>query len=150
MLFNVLCCIRVCNVDCIVLQGCSWCCGKKSDYHPVVCCAFTDRTRHATNPQHLGHGSEGWEVSSRVANSDYYFWIPICICCHLSPGSNLRLAAFILLPQIFLFSHIIRNKFADNHICKMCLILSNLVTGFALLYKCAIQCSEITMKWKLK
>ena len=25
---------------------------NKSDYHPIVCCASTDLTRHATNPQH--------------------------------------------------------------------------------------------------
>ena len=40
--------------------------------------------------QHLYIETVGWEVSSRVANSDYYFLVPICICCHLSLGSNLR------------------------------------------------------------
>ena len=97
----------------------------------------------------LGHEPEGWRVSSRVANSDYYFWVPICICCSLSLGSNLRQVAFILLPQIFYF-HISLEISLRIFICKACAILSNLVTGYTLSYKCPIQCSEITIKWKLK
>ena len=75
---------------------------------------------------YLGLGPVGWEVSSRVAHSQFfYFWVPIYISCHLSPGVNLRYVAFILLPRsLWIIT------------CKVCLMLHN----------CAIRCSEITIK----
>ena len=36
-----------------------------------------------------------------MTNSDGYFWVPICICCQLSLGSNLRKVNFILQHPIF-------------------------------------------------
>ena len=44
MVLNVLCIIRVCDMYCIVYRAVLDVLANKSDNHPVVRCAFTDRT----------------------------------------------------------------------------------------------------------
>ena len=44
MVLHALCIICVCDMYCIVYRAVPDVLANKSDYHPVVRCAFTDRT----------------------------------------------------------------------------------------------------------
>ena len=85
----------------------------------------------------------GWEVSSRVANSYYNFWVHIYI--YLSYICSFHIAT----PDFFYF-HIWLEIGLQMFSCKLCLMISYLVTIYATLYECVTRCSEITINWKLK
>ena len=74
MLLDVLCFIRVCNMYCIILQGCSW--RLEINWLPpsCVCCRFNECHNHyATNPQHWRPMRDNTKARNRQSSEKQWF-----------------------------------------------------------------------------
>ena len=96
------CFIRVCNMYCIVLQGCSWWFEIKLNYHPAVICVVS------MSPQPIRTNSQRWHCScaSLLWSHDSDGWRTFqshrwWSCCHpcvlsIAPGGRFNNAYELL------------------------------------------------------
>ena len=72
------CFIRVCNMYCIGLQGCSWWFEIKLNYHPAVICVVSMPPQQIrTNPQHMDQ-QIFWPLYADSTFSQFVHWVISC------------------------------------------------------------------------